>query len=157
MANELVGKCGLYCGACAIYRAERDSPQWRAKIAANCECSPEQVRCNGCGNLSPECWGNGCKIVQCSKEKGLNYCYECPEYDADSCEKFRGLADGYLEDGIALRENLLRIKGGKIREWLQESQTKFTCSICGKPLAVGSISCHHCGAEIKKDLQGTGS
>jgi hypothetical protein len=30
---KLVGRCGLYCGACAIYRAYKDNGEYLAKLA----------------------------------------------------------------------------------------------------------------------------
>lgn len=145
--GHLIGKCGLYCGACAIYRAERDDQEWRSRIASNNNCSVEQVRCNGCGDLSSECWGNECKIVLCTRAKGVSFCFECVEYQNDSCDKFKSLADDYLTTGVKLRDNLYQIQEGRAEEWLEESKRKFTCNACGKPLAVWTKKCHHCGAE----------
>lgn len=147
---NLIGKCGLYCGACGIYRAQWDDQEWRGRIAANNNCSTEQVRCNGCGDLTSECWGNGCKIVVCTREKGINFCFECQEYNNNSCDKFENLSDSYQEAGINLRDNLMYIKDGREEEWLQESQKKFTCRACGKPISVWTTKCYHCGNEIKK-------
>jgi hypothetical protein len=144
-SESLIGRCGLYCGACDIYRAERDDPGWRARIAASHDCAVEQVRCNGCGNLSPECWGHGCKIVSCTELKGVRFCFECAEYDANSCDAFGRLAAGYLEAEVDLRENLSRIREGKAQEWLHATRQRFTCGACGKPVAVWSAKCHHCG------------
>ena len=150
MSNmNLVGRCGLYCGACAIYRAERDNQEWRARIAKNYNCTTDQVTCNGCNALTSECLGNGCKIVLCTSAKGINFCFECEEYINETCDKFKDLADDYLNTGVNLRENLMKIKEGKVEEWLQESEKKYTCKVCEKPLAVWTTKCHHCGAEIK--------
>lgn len=148
--GNLIGKCGLYCGACVIYRAERDNQEWRGKIADSYKCDIEQVRCNGCGDLSSECWGNECKIVLCTRAKGVNYCSECQEYISDSCNKFKDLCNDYLEAGVNLRDNLVHIQEGRAEEWLQESQRKFACKACGKPLVVWTKKCHHCGVEISK-------
>lgn len=148
--QNLIGKCGLYCGACVIYRAERDNQEWRGRIADSYKCNVEQVRCNGCGDLSTGCWGNGCKIVLCTRAKGVKYCFECQEYSNDSCDKFKDLYNDYLEAGVNLRDNLVNIQEGKAEEWLQESQKKFTCIACGKPLAVWTEKCHHCGVEKNK-------
>ncbi|MCK4247085.1 MAG: DUF3795 domain-containing protein, partial [Methanomicrobia archaeon] len=49
MINEnLVGRCGLYCGACIIYRAYKDSEELRRIIAKDNNCKPEEIRCEGC-------------------------------------------------------------------------------------------------------------
>ncbi len=148
-SSHLVGKCGLYCGACTVYVAQRDSETWRKKIADNSNCTPEQVRCNGCGDLTSDCWGNGCKIVLCTRAKGVSYCYECPEYHQESCEKFSGLCKSYLQAGVDLRKNLSRIQTGETEEWLRESAARFTCQACGKPVSAWFSECHHCGSALR--------
>jgi len=148
--RSLIGKCGLYCGACVIYRAERDNQEWRSRIADSYNCRTDQVRCNGCGDLTSECWGNGCRIVLCTQARGVNYCFECQEYNKDTCDKFNDLYNDYLQTGVDLKENLSQIKEGRIEEWLNDSKKKFTCKACGNPLAVWTDNCHHCGAEIER-------
>ncbi|MEW6522915.1 MAG: DUF3795 domain-containing protein [Bacillota bacterium] len=44
--------CGLYCGACAVYRA-REYPELAGELAARFGCRPDQVACDGChGQIS---------------------------------------------------------------------------------------------------------
>lgn len=150
--RDLVGRCGLYCGACGIYRAYKDNGEYLERLAKHFKCPPEKVRCEGCMALTLECWGNDCKIVKCLRNKGLEFCYQCNQYEDGSCEKFGKLAEGYLEDGVDLRANLERIKKGEIEEWLRESEEKYKCPVCGKPLSIGSIrrECYHCGADLSK-------
>ena len=151
MVNEnLVGKCGLYCGACTIYRAYRDGGAYLQGRAQRFKCAPEKVRCEGCMALTPDSWGYECKIVQCLRNKGFEFCYQCGEYIENSCEKFGKLAQGYLKDGVDLRANLDRIKKGQTEAWLRESEARFKCPECGKPLSVGAIvtKCYHCGTDL---------
>jgi len=146
-----VGRCGLYCGACVIYRAYKDGGDYLRRVAEHFKIPPEKVRCEGCQVLTPSCWGYDCKIVQCLNAKGLDYCFECPEYEAESCEKFEKLAKAYLkEDNVDLRANLSVIKAGKVEEWLKKSEELFKCPFCGKPLSVSAIKkeCYHCGAKL---------
>lgn len=148
-AKALVGRCGLYCGACVIYRAERDDPAWRRRLGEQFRCPPEKVRCEGCGALTPDCWGNDCELVRCMNEKGYVFCYECPDYDTKSCDKYEQLWRRYSEeDGVDLRRNLAVIKKGKVEEWLGECKSRFTCPHCGKPVASGARKCHHCNREL---------
>ena len=149
-SRNLIGKCGLYCGACSIYRAQRDSDEWRNRIAEKSNCSSKEVRCNGCGDLTSACWGKGCKIVVCTQAKGFNFCYECPEYESKSCSKYESLSERYLNIEVDLRSNLSRIKEGKIDEWLQDSEDIFKCKVCGKPISAWSSECHHCGSKLKQ-------
>jgi hypothetical protein len=150
MNNQtLVGRCGLYCGACSIYRAQRDNQEYRSRLALRFNCPPEKVRCNGCGELTPECWGYECKFVKCLKWKGYEFCYECPEYENRTCQMFEEFSKNYLEeDGVDLRKNLAMIKEGKIDKWLKDSKRFYTCKLCGKPMVAGAKSCHHCKKEI---------
>jgi hypothetical protein len=150
MTNKnLVGRCGLYCGACTIYRIERDDQEWRKRFAERRNCAVEKVRCNGCGALTPDCWGYNCKFVKCLRGKGYEHCYECPEYETRTCEEFEKFAKSYLkEDGVDLRKNLAMIQAGKIDEWLKLSEELYTCKFCGKPTVAGAKKCHHCKREI---------
>jgi len=148
--SALVGKCGLYCGACCIYRAERDDARWREKLAEAFKCELEKIACQGCGALTPESWGYDCDLVACLREKGYDYCFECADYDARSCEKYEKLAKGYLEeDGVDIRKSLAMIKKVGVREWLDDMKRRYACEHCGKPLGSGAKKCHHCGGEVK--------
>ncbi|MEM3699785.1 MAG: hypothetical protein QXL57_02815 [Candidatus Bathyarchaeia archaeon] len=44
---NLVGRCGLYCGACAIYRAYKDNREYLAKLAQHFKCPPEKCDAKG--------------------------------------------------------------------------------------------------------------
>ncbi len=151
--RSLVGRCGLYCGACGIYRAYKDNEEYQKRLAERFKCPPEKVKCEGCMALTPNSWGYNCKIVQCLRSKGLEFCYQCSEYENKSCEKFEKLAGPYLEeDGVDLRANLGRIRKGETEEWLRESEEKYKCPSCRKPLSVGAMKtkCYHCGADLSK-------
>ena len=149
---NLVGRCGLYCGACSIHRGCKDGGAYRLRLAEHFKCPPEKVRCEGCHALTSECWGNDCKIVQCTTAKGYSFCYECPQFDDKSCEKHNELATRYLGDNVDARANLARIKAGQIEAWLKENRERFKCPFCGKPLPEGRDDCYHCGKRFGKML-----
>ncbi|HOA35847.1 MAG TPA: DUF3795 domain-containing protein [Bacillota bacterium] len=142
---NLAGRCGLYCGACNIYRAQRDDASWRRRLASRFKCEEEQVCCNGCRALTGDCWGYNCKIVICLEEKGFDSCYLCPEHSGN-CEKFGKLAAGYLNDGVDIRRNLAERAAAGLEAWLERAAEEYTCRSCGGPLTVGRTQCHHCGA-----------
>lgn len=150
-----MGRCGLYCGACVIYRAHKDGGEYLKRVAEHFKCPPEKVQCEGCMVLTPDCWGYNCKIVKCLISKGLEFCYQCNEYRNGICEKFEKLAKGYLDDGEDIRANLERIKKGETEEWLRESKELYKCAVCGKPLPVSRIkrNCYHCGANLSKGIR----
>jgi len=153
--RNLVGRCGLYCGACIIHRAYKDSERLRLTIAKENNCKPEEIRCEGCQtvltngwDVKDQEWGKNCKIVRCLQAKGLDFCNECDTYP--KCEKFHEIADGCLKHGENLIENLKKIKAGKIEEWLQEEEQKWRCQKCGKPISMHLTECHWCGTKINK-------
>lgn len=151
--RNLVGRCGLYCGACGIYRAYKDDGEFLKKLARDFGCPPDKVKCEGCMALTPGSWGNDCKIVQCLKSNGMEFCYQCSQFEKGSCEKFGRLAQRYMDVGVNLRTNLERIKKGETEAWLKESEEEHKCPLCGKPLPVYGIDgkCYHCQAELSEN------
>jgi len=143
--HSLVGRCGLYCGACGIYRAYRDGGEPRRVLAEQFKIPEDKVRCEGCSALTPECWGTGCKIVECLDGKGYGFCYDCPEHAAGSCEKYEKLSARYAKLNIDVRANLDRIRAGEAEGWLAEQDTRWRCSGCGRPVSCHSPKCYHCG------------
>ncbi len=145
--RNLVGRCGLYCGSCTIYRAGKDSEQLRKIIAEREKCKPEGIRCEGCQTVLANGWdnvewGRNCKIVKCQEAKGLKLCCECDDYP--KCEKFHDIADSCLKHGERLMDNLEKIKNGKIDDWLMEEERKWTCPSCSMPRAMHLSECHWC-------------
>jgi len=148
--KNLVGRCGLYCGSCIIYRAERDSEELRKRIAERNSCKIEEVHCEGCqivmdeGWDGDEVWGKNCDIVNCLESKGLKTCYDC----SDVCEKFENWYEEMLEHGEDLKKNLKKINEDDLGNWLNEEKEKWSCPECGKPLIINLEECHHCGVNI---------
>jgi len=152
--QNLVGRCGLYCGACIIYRAYKDSEHLRRIIAEREGCKPEEIQCEGCQTVlddgwNDKEWGKNCKIVMCLEAKKLNFCYECDTYP--ECERFSRIADSCLKHGEDLTTNLNKIKTGKVEEWLKEEDRKWRCQQCGKPVSMHLTECHWCGTKIYKE------
>ncbi|MFQ6085224.1 MAG: DUF3795 domain-containing protein [Candidatus Bathyarchaeia archaeon] len=153
MVNKnLIGRCGLFCGTCPIYRAYEDSRKLQEALAKEYNCSPEDVRCEGCqvvmeeGWAGDENWGKNCKIIKCLDARGLNFCYECDVYD--QCERFGDLFESTLKYGENLRKNLERIKVGEAEQWLAEEEKRWRCPNCKKPASMYLPECHWCGAKL---------
>jgi hypothetical protein len=155
MTNKnLVGRCGLYCGICPIYRACKDSREFQEKVAKRHGCLPGEVKCGGCQTVNlhgwshERNWGKNCKILKCLNSRKLNFCYECIEYD--TCQIFDEFAKMNLNLGIDVKRNLEMIEDGKIQEWLFEQDQKWRCPSCGNPIAVSSDfrNCHWCGHKL---------
>ena len=152
--NALVGRCGIYCGACPIYRAYKDGGTYREHVSKYLELPLAKIRCEGCQAVTPECNAYSCTIQLCLNERGYQYCFECPEYRSYSCEKFQAVAKKWEADGLNLSESLELIRNGKIDEWKRKYSERFACSSCGNPLPAFRFNflkiCYHCGAVITK-------
>jgi len=153
----LVGRCGLYCGSCPLYRAHRDRGEYLHHVSKEWEMPLERIRCEGCHALTPNCAGSQCKIVHCLNSKGFEYCFECLEYEHRSCQKFEESAKKCADANVDLRDNLERIKTGEVEVWLKECEEKFRCAECGKPLPVfkwiSKKACYHCGFDLSELTQ----
>jgi len=89
---ELVAPCGLYCGACTVFRATGDSAR-AEKLAQTMGIPVERVNCRGCKaekGLIKVMGGPVCPTYQCIEQKGLQFCYECGEFP---CLKLAPCAD----------------------------------------------------------------
>lgn len=154
--RNLAGRCGLYCGICEIYRAYEDSRELQVELAKKHDCSPAEVRCEGCQALDvygwskEREWGKKCKIVKCLNGRELDFCYECDVYDI--CQRHVDFARICAGLGIDLRENLKIIQEDGIGKWLMEQDKKWRCPECNRPIIVSYdfTDCHWCGARLRE-------
>lgn len=128
--TDLIGFCGLYCGACPNYtqrianlaenlrnqlhRYEFDkyadflAKEPRLKAFENYEKFCElletvaRLRCRGC-KLGG--WSRSCKIRKCVQKKEFDGCWQCAAFEA--CEKLKVLEVG---DDFTHLKNLRKIK-----------------------------------------------
>jgi len=137
-SKNLVGYCGLYCGACGIYQGafEERAEQLRAIIKSYGfdKIMPDLARwepafkyykefesvLDGLVKMfgsCPGCLGDGgdpeCKVRECAKKKGYTTCAECKE--AYTCEKLKP----YLN-----KETLERIREVGVASWAEEMDEK---------------------------------
>ncbi len=142
---ELIGKCGIYCGVCTIYRAERDSPNYRQELADTLGKPVEQITCQGCGALTSKCWGFKCEILKCLQDREFEFCDECPNYEKRMCDIYEDLVDKFRSAGMDLRDNLDLIRHDRLDLLQKSTERVFTCKSCGKLRAARAEKCHHCG------------
>ncbi|MHA1711713.1 MAG: DUF3795 domain-containing protein [Candidatus Freyarchaeota archaeon] len=143
--ENLVGYCGLYCGACGIYqgRIKQAVENLRKVISAygfdkmasklaNWEPAFQHYTkfervLDGLVKLFGSCLGcvagggdPNCAIRECCKQKTYTTCAECVEMD--TCEKLQRYVG-------ALRE-LRKIKAMGIDKWVEEMRKKVDAGYC---------------------------
>ena len=137
--KNLIGYCGIYCGACPFYRSEipdrakelkelleqekfrqiavpfdwvgdyREFKKWVNFLA--------RAKCRGCGA------GGGnpfCSIRKCCQKKGILSCADCPEFP---CRKLDWISERYRKWNL---KNLVQIKELGCEEWLKEAQAEVS-------------------------------
>ncbi|HAQ62187.1 TPA: hypothetical protein DCR49_09385 [Candidatus Delongbacteria bacterium] len=135
--KDFTTHCGLYCKLCANYSrisqishrlrdillkegydyfGEYIYPEYkdfRKVLDQMADRDPNNSRCfGGCGN--PEC-----RIRECAKAKGLEYCAFCDNFP---CENF---TEGFLKTYPCLIANNKRIKEIGIDAWIIEQEENF--------------------------------
>jgi len=89
--TDLSAPCGLFCGACPLYKAEHD-PEFRNSLAEKMKVPPNRARCPGCrpasGNVTPI--DGQCQTYVCSESKKLDFCYRCNDFP---CNKLAPCSD----------------------------------------------------------------
>ena len=146
---DVVGRCGIYCGACPIYRGTRGDKQAQAFARDVWKTPPNRMTCDGCHNLGPESHGVDCPRRVCLNNKGLEYCSACAHYEDCTCEKFEEFERYFKKRGESLRRNLSRINSGDVDTWLIEQAAKWKCLFCGAPTFWDEKRCPGCGKPLK--------
>ena len=136
--KNLVGCCGIYCGACFGYRGTISQKATELREVLNSErfgrrivtalpwigdysefskvlSHLESLKCAGCGAGGGNPW---CSIRRCCQKRGFTSCAECSEFP---CKKLDWITKRY--DQWNLR-NLERIREVGIERWLREQEEK---------------------------------
>ncbi len=92
----MTSPCGRDCFNCPLFHA-RENPKLAGSLAARFGMPEQEVPCEGCKPTGGECRllrGLGlsfpCSLYLCSREKKVEFCYDCPEFP---CERFHPYAD----------------------------------------------------------------
>jgi len=158
---DFISPCGLYCGVCAIYMADRDHNEklkeklvglYKGGVAGkgtlpNAEnLTTEDIRCGGClsNDLFMHC--KQCEIRNCTQKKGYAGCHECDEFFCDHIDNFP------MSVG---KRVILRVipYWGKVgtEKWVQDEEARYYCPHCGNKVFRGVVRCNQCKAKLDLD------
>jgi len=152
--GHLAAICGLYCGACSVYRAGRDeNPQIIEEIAQAIakhlpvpvdELNFDNLNCDGClggGRISPHC--RDCAIRLCAEQKpGVVHCAECNDFPCSIITDFNN--DG-LPHHAEVIENLAHMREIGVENWIREQEKRWKCPNCGTSMHWYGGTCNKCG------------
>ena len=140
--KKLAAVCGLFCSACGIFIAQRESPEKRRKMAQNLQVPVETIKCDGCRAENRLLYCETCKMAACAEEKGLDFCAECEEYPCAALKKFQAS----MPHRIELWQAQVRIKEVGYEKWFKEMMEHYSCAQCGTINSAYHLACRDCGA-----------
>jgi len=161
--RELMAPCGLYCGACGIYIANRDgNEKFRAVMGNLYGTKPEETVCLGCMQPDPprQLYGycTGCTIRQCVRAKGFYSCHQCGDWPCVMIEKFP------VATGLRVMKRAIPLWRSKVAElgdeegsveWARAECERYHCPSCGYPLFRGAQRCRECKTAVADGLDGS--
>ncbi|MHA1231532.1 MAG: DUF3795 domain-containing protein [Candidatus Helarchaeota archaeon] len=144
--KKLLAPCGLYCGVCGIYYADKNNDdELKKKLAKAYWTKPEQIKCEGCLSENKFYFCETCEIRKCVFGKGLNGCHECNDFP---CKKIKNypykLATEYM-----LKSTLKRKDLNDDAKWIEWEENNWRCNNCGTVNFRGARRCRQCKNEIK--------
>ena len=140
---ELIGACGLYCGACVHFRASFPEGKHLLEKAIQNGWEKEGYICKGCrsGVHYTHRGCSQCTIRKCTDEIDIAHCGLCPNFPCGILKRFQ--YDGHAHHlDIMLNLNELKRKGEVA--WLKEQGKRWTCR-CGEPFSWYEEECRVCG------------
>ena len=119
--KALTAPCGLDCFNCELY-AENLTEKLAGLIHEKLEIPEEEIPCHGCRQQD----GNhfhlesmGCATLDCVKEKGVDFCFNCDEFP---CGYLAPTADGAAKYPHNMKMyNLCRMKKVGMEKWFEEA------------------------------------
>ena len=136
--KDLVAPCGMYCGICSAYLAQKNGLKGKGVKAPYCI---------GCRTRNKKCafLKKRCRLLL---ENKIEFCYECPTYP---CDRLRHLDEKYRTFfRTSFIENLERIKKAGIQKFLEEKNKEWKCPKCGGTICCHNGICYSCGLEKLK-------
>jgi hypothetical protein len=141
-STRLDAYCGLYCGACLIYRCTQDGNL--ATAAATLGRPEEGLACDGCRSNRVTLACRDCWYRDCPAKKGYTSCAECPEMPCDSLKSLQTRRPHLVE----IVDNLERIRADGHALWCAGQAKRWTCPSCGKQTCWYETMCSACGAAV---------
>ncbi len=148
--QDLVAVCGLYCGACSIYRATQDGNEEKLKDFAQGlsartgkNFTVDDVLCDGCltrGRL--DLWCRNCQIRICPELKaGRVRCSDCEELP---CSRLTSFQNDGMKHHLEIVDNLKNLQEAGIERWAAQEEKRWTCPLCNASLAWYDAACPGC-------------
>jgi hypothetical protein len=123
---DLFAPCGMNCLVC--YAHLRKKKPCDGCLAAD---THKTERCKSCF------------IKQCAQQKGLVYCFDCPDFP---CQRIKNLEKSYLKRyQVSLIENSRLVQASGLEPFFQKERLRWACPECGGLVCLHDKMCSQCG------------
>ena len=135
--------CGLYCGACDVFLANRED---RVDAAAKAwGMSPDQLICHGCNSSIHAVYCVDCGIKACASSRDIEHCADCSEAP---CERTLAFCNDRHAHHSVILANQQQWKVLGRDAWLKQQARRWQCPDCGTHFAWYDRTCKACGANL---------
>jgi hypothetical protein len=142
--KDLVGRCGMFCGSCPMYRAGQDRDDAKIfELSFKTRCTMDLIRCKGCGTKDRFVLSRGCIFRKCANGRSLESCGLCAEFP---CEALSGHYGDDMRGSGEAEKNARRVKEIGVGQWLAEADARWRCKGCGNKIALDMNACPVCKA-----------
>lgn len=144
--KKLVAPCGVYCGICPVYIADKGNlERLKERIATAFNVSTKEVLCDGCRSGRVFLGDADCTVKPCALAKGVEGCFAC---DAFPCKNIEDRPD-------PIRRVILRsvpaLKELGIDSFVEQEEEHYRCPHCGYRLFMGARRCRNCNNAVDLD------
>ncbi len=119
--RTLAAPCGLDCFNCELY-VENLTDKLAGLIHEKLGVPEQDIPCRGCRQQDGKNYhlgSEGCATLDCVKEKGVDFCFNCDEFP---CANLAPTADGAARYPHNMKMyNLCRIKQVGLEKWIAEA------------------------------------
>ena len=158
---DFVAPCGLYCGVCAIYMADRDDNEkfkqrlvnlYKGEIAGKGTLPGSEtlttadIRCGGCLSKDLFMHCRRCEIRSCAREKGYEGCHQCDAFPCAHIENFPMT----IGKKVILRA-IPHWRAVGTEKWIEDEEARYICPDCGNRVFRGAVTCNKCKTKLDLD------
>ena len=127
--KNLTAPCGRDCFNCPFYLSKENS-EFKSAFAKRAGIPIEKATCDGCRNIQGNCealklygFNGNCATFKCSKEKQVEFCFDCNEFPCDKLYPLADKADKFPHNTKVF--NLCTIKRIGVDEWAEKHSKRL--------------------------------
>ena len=151
--KNLLAPCGLYCGVCAVYIADRDDNLKFKKRIVNVYAPftkvPEDIKCTGCmseDDATKFAFCQKCGIRDCVKKKQIEGCHQCETFPCWRIKRFP------MPVGKKVISRAIPFwKEHGTEKYVEEEEKRYHCPECSNSLFRGAKKCNQCHIPVDVD------